>query len=251
MSFNVNDSVQPGPAMSESRSVDNVIDVAISQFSELGYSDAKLEAISRLSGMSKRMIHYHFGDKKGLYCQALKVASERLNPPIDSLEIDSGVPVEGVRKLVDRIFQQHSQHPEEISLLVQENRYRILDSTQQAVTDVSGVSLHLDKLLMLGQDSGAFRPGIAANDIFTLISSLTMYRVTNHAMMHNLLGVDTLNEANTEGMRRLAVDAVLAFLTANIPDSGHQSYLVADGPVEEDGATGPDIYLGDDPSTLY
>ncbi len=39
---------------------------------------------------------------------------------------------------------------------------------------------------MLGQDSGAFRPGISANDIFTLIASLTMYRVTNRSMMQTL-----------------------------------------------------------------
>ncbi|MGX1738683.1 TetR family transcriptional regulator [Corynebacterium flavescens] len=251
MSFNVNDSVQPVPASSESRSVDAVIDVAIQQFSEFGYSEAKLESISRLSGMSKRMIHYHFGDKKGLYRQALAVAAQRLSPPVDALEIESGVPVEGVRKLVDRIFQQHSEHPEALSLLAQENRYQLLENTTQAITDVSEVSLHLDKLLMLGQDSGAFRPGISANDIFTLISSLTMYRVTNHAMMHNLLRVDMLTETNTAGIHRLMVDAVLSFLTANIPDSGHQSYLVADSPVEEDGATGSDIYSGEDPTALY
>ena len=42
--------------------VEEVIAVAITQFSTDGFDGTKLEDISRASGMSKRMIHYHFGD---------------------------------------------------------------------------------------------------------------------------------------------------------------------------------------------
>lgn len=65
-------------------------------------------------------------------------------------------------------------------------------------------------MLLLGQDAGAFRPGISANDIFTLISSLTVYRVTNHqVMVENMLGVNFNTQENIDGMHRLTVDAVL------------------------------------------
>lgn len=208
----------------DSGSVEHVIDVAIAEFSEHGYADTKLESVSKLSGMSKRMIHYHFGDKKGLYQQALATAAQRLNPPEGSLEVNSAVPVEGLRTLVDWIFRQHIKHPEAIRMLTMESSHGVLESSHPLV-DISEISLHLDKLLMLGQDSGAFRPGISANDIFTLITALSMYRVTNHAMMSNLLDIDMHTHNNTEGMHRMAVDAVLSFLTANIPDIGFQSYL--------------------------
>lgn len=228
-----------------SGSVERVIDVAIEQFSELGFADAKLDNISRLAGMSKRMIHYHFGDKKGLYQQALSTAARRLNPPAGSLDIDSAVPVEGVRTLVDWLFKQHVEHPEAIRMMTMETSTGALE-TGQALTDVSEVSLHLDKLLMLGQDSGAFRPGISANDIFTLIASLTMYRVTNRSMMQNLLDIDMHSPENTEGMHRMAVDTVLAFLTANIPDSGYSSYLSTGASVEDNDSIPQDIYSSDE-----
>ena len=61
-------------------------------------------------------------------------------------------------------------------------------------------------------------------------------------MMDNLLGVDMSSQANTDGMHRLTVDAVLAFLTANIPDSGHESYLVPSDADEGDEASPQDIY---------
>lgn len=224
--------------------IDQVIDIAIEHFSRDGYSDTKLEAISRESGMSKRMIHYHFGDKKGLYQQALARAASQLNPEVENLELDSAVPVEGVRQLVDWIFQQHIDHPTALRMMSMETSQRVLGSSHQAVVDVSALSLHLDRLLMHGQDSGAFRPGISANDIFMLISSLTSYRLNNQAMIENLLGVDMLNDANTTGIHRLIVDTVLAFLTANIPDSGHKSYLTSDrfNTEEGDAASPQDIY---------
>ncbi|WP_368502592.1 TetR/AcrR family transcriptional regulator [Corynebacterium sp.] len=230
-----------GAAAADSGSVEHVIDIAIQEFSQHGFAETKLDAISRLSGMSKRMIHYHFSDKKGLYQQALTVAATRLTPPEGTLTIDSAVPVEGVRTLVDWVYQQHVEHPEAIRMLTMESAHEVLDSPHPLI-DVSEISLHLDKLLMLGQDSGAFRPGISANDIFTLISSLSTYRVTNHAMMVNLLDIDMQSPTNTEGMHRMVVDTVLAFLTANIPDTGHQAYLTQNEADLGNEATPQNIY---------
>ena len=233
----------------DSGSVEHVIDVAIAEFSEHGYADTKLESVSKLSGMSKRMIHYHFGDKKGLYQQALATAAQRLNPPEGSLEVNSSVPVEGLRTLVDWIFRQHIKHPEAIRMLTMESSHGVLESSHPLV-DISEISLHLDKLLMLGQDSGAFRPGISANDIFTLITALSMYRVTNHAMMSNLLDIDMHTHNNTEGLHRMAVDAVLAFLTANIPDTGFESYLSQNGTELEAESAPLDVYSTQDDDSL-
>ena len=49
--------------------------------------------------MSKRMIHYHFGDKKGLYQRCLVLAIKQLRPTITEMELDSEVPVDGVQKI--------------------------------------------------------------------------------------------------------------------------------------------------------
>ena len=206
--------------------IDSVIKVAMAEFSELGFQETKLETIARSSGMSKRMIHYHFGDKKGLYHRALVEAISLLNPLPQDLELDSSVPVEGVRKLVDAIYGRFLHHPEAVRMLLLENLHQVLGVAEMAALfDESSVSLHLDKLLMLGQDAGAFRPGISADDIFLLIYSITFYRIANRDIIVNLFGVDMASEENTAGMHRFVVDTVLAFLTSNIPDSGHRSYL--------------------------
>ena len=80
-----------------------------------------------------------------------------------------------------------------------------VDSTA-AYSDESNVLLNLDKLLMLGQDAGAFRPGISAEDVLVLINSLAYFRVSNKVTLKNLYSLDLESEANIEGMKRIAVD---------------------------------------------
>lgn len=226
--------------------IEDVIGISISLFATDGYDGTKLDDISRESGMSKRMIHYHFGDKKGLYMQALNQAVAVLQPPADQLVIDSAVPVEGMRKLVDSIFDLFMKEQNALRLLVQENTHPVIDgSDQPAIGDVSPVMLHLNRLLMLGQDSGAFRPGISANDIYLLITSMILLPVSMQSTTQNLFNVDLSSPENARGMHRLIVDMVLAFLTSNIPDSGHQSYLEED--ISETKADSPSsIYDGED-----
>ena len=215
--------------LDETNTVAGVVEVAIEQFSELGFPETRLDAIARLSGMSKRMIHYHFGDKKGLYHHCLVEALTRLTPEGEELITDSTVPVEGVTRLVDAVYRRMVEHPEAIRLLTLESLHRTLDIAELSnLLSQTEVALHLDRLLMLGQDAGAFRPGIAAEDLFYMIGSLTFYRVTNRDMMANLFDIDTTGEANTEGIHRMTLDVVLAFLTANLADSPHDSYLVSD-----------------------
>lgn len=205
---------------------EEVVATALTFFAEDGFSETKLEKIAKASGMSKRMIHYHFGDKKGLYIKAVSYALRLLRPEAEAMQLDSAVPVDGVRKIVEALYTCITKHPEAVRLLLMENLHSqdSVDSTA-AYSDESNVLLNLDKLLMLGQDAGAFRPGIAAEDVLVLISSLGYYRLSNQLVMDHLFDVDLSSEANIEGMRRLVVDTVLAFLTSNLPNSEASSYL--------------------------
>lgn len=238
------------PLLDDSATVDGVIDVALHQFAELGFQETRLDTIAKLSGMSKRMIHYHFGDKKGLYLRCLSEAAHRIQPPADDIVSDTLVPVEGVTRLVDAVYLTMVENPEAIRLLVHEGVHRVLNITSLAnLVPGTHVSLQLDKLLMQGQDSGAFRPGIGAEDIFYLLISLAFTRVTHRDLMVNLVDVDPTSAENTAGIHRLVVDTVLSFLTANIPDSGHRSYLTPDR-LDEDSRTGLDIYDDTDDDTV-
>ncbi|HZK31512.1 MAG TPA: TetR/AcrR family transcriptional regulator [Corynebacterium sp.] len=210
----------------EAGTTEATVSIALDHFAREGFEGAKLEAIARDSGMSKRMIHYHFGDKKGLYQQAVITAMGRLHVPEEAFQVDSAVPVEGIRSLVDAIFRQFILHPDSLRLVVAENLQNILRMDEiPPLIDESGLKLRLDRLLLTGQDAGAFRPGISADDLIALISALPFYRLSSGMQTRNLFGIDFGAEENIAGMHRMTVDTVLAFLTSNIPDSGQSSYL--------------------------
>ncbi|AKK03792.1 TetR/AcrR family transcriptional regulator [Corynebacterium epidermidicanis] len=212
-----------------------VVEIALMRFSIDGFDETRLEPIAQESGMSKRMIHYHFGDKRGLYLAALKLAIAQLRPEPQDMELESTVPVEGVRKVVEVIFNQIMAHPHAVRLMVLENLFNyggLKDSAPLA--DQSAVLLQMDKLLMLGQDAGAFRPGISALDIYTIITSLCFHRTIYHASFSNLYNMDLLDDVNLAGSRNLAVDTVLAFLTSNLNSQHEISYLQPRSDADED-----------------
>lgn len=205
---------------------DDVVVTALSHFSQHGFAETKLEKIAKASGMSKRMIHYYFGDKKGLYVKTIAHALTLLRPDAESMQLDSAVPVDGVRKTVEAVYNAIINNPEAIRLVLMENLHNHGGvESAAALSDESNLLLNLDRLLMLGQDAGAFRPGISAEDVLVLISSLGYYRISNQLTMDHLFDVDLTAETNVEGMRRLVVDTVLAFLTSNLPNSESDSYL--------------------------
>ena len=209
---------------------EHVIDVALVSFAEKGFADTKLESIASESGMTKRMIHYHFGDKRGLYLQALARAVQLLRPVQEKLEPSSSVPVDGVQQAVEALFDQVIEHPEVCRLIVMENLFRWADLGQVSpLADQSSVILSLDRLLMLGQDAGAFRPGISALDVYTIIASMCSFRISNRDTFVNLYSTDLGDASNTDGMKKLTVDTVLSFLTSNMSSTG-VSYLKPDNP---------------------
>lgn len=222
---------------------EHVIEVALAMFAQNGFNDTRLEQIAKASGMSKRMIHYHFGDKQGLYHLALGQAIALLRPEAEEMELDSTVPVEGVRKVVDAIHRQYLAHPEAMRIIVQENLHRHADFAElPPLDDEVSIILHLDKLMMMGQDAGAFRPGISAEDVFTLISALSSYSATHSPVIDHVFRMDLNSPENEERMHLMLVDTVLAFLTSNIPHTGQDSYLILQPPSDSATSPVPGIY---------
>lgn len=235
------------PARSGSKAdVHRAVNVALHLFATHGYAGTKLETVAKEAGMSKRMLHYHFGDKKGLYRAAMHRAAYTFSPPKDFLERSFDVPVEGVRRFVDSIFHQIVQHPDSVQLFLRENLDPVLDAGEiTTVWNDDSIIMQMERLLLMGQDAGAFRPGVSSVDIGLIIASTTFFRVANQYTMDHFGAINLFSPENIDGMRRLTIDAVLAFLTSTIPDSGHSSYLTVTLPAD----MLPDSVPSDHPSS--
>ena len=221
----------------EAPSPESVVRAAVSAFARRGYSGVKLDGLAKKTGMTKRMIHYHFGDKRGLYLAALKEASGRIAPPAEISNRSYAAPVEGMRRYVDALYHAFLDNPDAVRLILRENLDPVAAEEDAAtLAEANDVLLHVERLLLAGQDAGAFRPGISAVDLLTLIASLCFFRIGNGLTALSVSDVDLESRRNVDGMRRMVIDTVLTFLTSNIPHSGYESYLESSPASVEDPA---------------
>ncbi|MGV0870294.1 TetR family transcriptional regulator [Corynebacterium kalidii] len=167
-------------------------------------------------------------DTGALYDEAIRYAFRRLWPRPEDLDVERLVPAEAVRSLVRTAYRRHRANPDAVRLIIAENvMSRSHLEGRSDVLESSPVVLQIDRVLMRGQDYGAFRPGISAEDVYVLITSLCCFPASQGTMFHLLYGTDMDHAATVDGLEKLASDTVLSFLTTSMPTTQGSSYTHA------------------------
>ena len=81
----------------------------------------RVDDIAAKTKTSKRMIYYYFGDKEGLYKEALEREYARFRKAESDLTLEHLEPVAALRKLTEFTFDWHRENPDFIRLVVIEN----------------------------------------------------------------------------------------------------------------------------------
>lgn len=203
-----------------------VLEAALGEFTAKGYADARLDAISSASGVSKRMLHYHCGDKMGLYRSTIDYVIKLLRPSQEDLRIDSEVPVDVLRHVVGVIFDCFADNPSAVRFIVQENMHPVLPLEESAsLAEQSPIVLEFDRVLLLGRDYGAFRTDVSALDIYYIVASMAQFPTLNERTFNNLYSLELTSETLTDRLREMARDAVTGFLTATTTWQHGTSYV--------------------------
>lgn len=164
-------------------------------------------------------------DVEALYDEALRYAFRLLWPRSSDMDVEDFTPADAVRALVRTAYRRHRAHPDAVRLILTENIQGHAHVTgRPEILESSPVVLQIDRVLMRGQDFGAFRPGISAEDVYVLITSLCGFPTAQGATFYGHYGTDVDYGPTVEGLGELACDAVLAFLTTSMPTSQGNSY---------------------------
>ncbi|MDK4301929.1 TetR/AcrR family transcriptional regulator [Corynebacterium propinquum] len=215
-------------ADNDGHAVTTELAAAITEFIRHGYEHADISQLEDTRSGAPL-------DKLEWYSHAIAACMDAITPPASALSTDSPVPAECMAHIVHALFTQLDTHRDAVALLAVESLHPVLEAgTTTTMMESSELGLHLDRVLLRGQEAGAFRPGISAQDVFYLVISLSFSRLNHRHLMAMTTRVDTLSAANTAGVRRLVVDAVLSFLTSNIADSEHESYLATTSDEDHD-----------------
>src|SRR5947209_2478809 len=61
-----------GAARDPRRTQEQILAAALKEFSAMGFSGARVDAIARRAAINKRMLYHYFGDKEGLFREVLR-----------------------------------------------------------------------------------------------------------------------------------------------------------------------------------
>jgi len=139
-----------------------ILAAATAEFCRKGLDGARIDQITRRSGVNKRMIYHYFGNKEGLYLAVLERVYEDLRGTERRLNLDHLEPEVAIQRLVEFNFDYSRQHPEMISLINSENLHRARHlSRSRKVRELHSPFVKLiGDILRRGVAKGVFRPGL-------------------------------------------------------------------------------------------
>jgi AcrR family transcriptional regulator len=145
----------------------NILDVATQEFSAMGLTGARVDAIAERTNTTKRMLYYYFGSKEGLYQAVL----EKVYGDIRALEQDLHVseldPIEGMRALVEFTFDYHDRQRDFVRLVTIENIHgaKYVEQVKSFKGRNVTVIHTIEDLLSRGIAAGLFRSDVDAIDL--------------------------------------------------------------------------------------
>lgn len=193
--------------------INQIIDIATTEFVEKGLAGARIDEIAGKA--TKRKIYYYFEGKEELYRAVLERAYKRVRASENEVDIEAGTAVEALRNLIEHEVRYHSQHPELVRLVMNENILRgeqikqiagLPESNSKAVDIVS-------RIVARGEAEGSFRPGISPVELHMNVTALSFYNVSNQFTFAHNFGVDMTSADAVERRAKQVADIIIAWVT--------------------------------------
>jgi AcrR family transcriptional regulator len=200
-------------AEAREQAVNQIIDIATQEFVEKGLAGARIDEIAGRS--TKRKIYYYFEGKDELYRAVLERAYRRVRESESKVDIESGSASDALRRLIEHDVHYHSEHPELVRLVMNENIHRAehLKQIDDLPTGNRRVIGLLESIIRRGEAEGTFQSGIDPIDLHLNISALSFYYVSNQFTFAHNFGIDMSSpDAITRRAKQVA-DIILAWVS--------------------------------------
>jgi AcrR family transcriptional regulator len=207
---------EPTRTNDPARTMANIMEVAITEFSLKGLAGARIDEIAAETQTSKRMIYYYFGSKEGLYLAALEESYRRVRETESGLHLDDLPPLDALQRLVEFTFDHHHGNENYVRLVMAENINHgafLAQSKSIQALNVPAIS-SIERLYQRGMEQGIFRPGLDPIDIHASISALCFFNVSNRYTFSLIFKRDMGAPEVLAQRKRSIVDMVLRFLRA-------------------------------------
>lgn len=199
-------------AEARAEAISQIIDIATQEFVEKGLAGARIDEIAGRA--TKRKIYYYFEGKDDLYRAVLERAYRKVRDSESTVDVESGTAAEALRRLIEHDVRYHSQHPELVRLVMNENIHRAehLKQIEGLVPNNRRVIDMLAGIIARGQAEGSFRDGIDPVELHMNLTALSFYNVSNQFTFAHNFGVDMTSEDAIARRATQVGDIILAWV---------------------------------------
>ena len=192
----------------------NIIDVAIKEFSAKGFAGSSVNIIAEKTDTSKRMIYYYFGGKSELYRAAIEHAYRK----VLGRESDNGIeqlnPVQALEALVSIPFRNRENLECFARIVAGENLL-----SGEHVAQLEGfrelnepARLLLQDIYEKGVATGDFQPGLNPLIIRWFLNAIGTFNVFNQHTFKAAFGNELDGPEGQELLRQQMVKGLLAIV---------------------------------------
>lgn len=200
-------------AEAREQAINQIIDIATGEFVEKGLAGARIDEIAGKA--TKRKIYYYFEGKDELYRAVLERAYRRVRDSESGVDIETGTAVEALRRLIEHDVRYHSQHPELVRLVMNENIHRAehLKQIEGLPEGNRKVIEILSRIIARGEAEGSFRKGIDPVELHMNMTALSFYNVSNQFTFAHNFGIDMSSPEAVERRASQVADIIIAWVT--------------------------------------
>jgi AcrR family transcriptional regulator len=192
----------------------NILDIATQEFSAMGLTGARVDAIAERTNTTKRMLYYYFGSKEGLYEAVLEQVYGDIRALEQELQLAEMEPEAALREFVGFTFDYHDKHRDFVRLVTIENIHgaKYIEQSKTFKARNSTVVKTIEDLIGRGVSEGVFRDDVDPIDLHLMISSMCFHRIANRHTWGAAFGRDPSGPRSRGRQREMVIDAVLRFM---------------------------------------
>lgn len=193
-----------------------ILDVAMAEFAEHGYSGSRIDRISSTADVNVGMIYHYFGNKDDLYLAALEASYKVIRDREKTLDVNDADPVAAMRQLIELTFDFLSTDPYFVRLIMNENLMMGSMARRSAtIPDMTQPLLDsLRTILKRGQADHLFHKEIDAENFYVSILGLCFVHVSNRYTLGSMFQRDFADPAWLEQRKIVVTDILTSYLTS-------------------------------------
>lgn len=193
---------------------DRILQAGLQEFAAKGIDGARVDEISRVSGVNKNMIYHYFKSKEQLFVAVLENVYENVRSRQQDLSLRSLDPVSAMQRLIEHTADIWIEVPEFNRLLASENLHRgkHVRRSKKIQNMYRPLIESLQDILERGAKDGVFRKGVDPIDLYISVTSLSAHYVAHHYTFDAIFKGDFMSPQKIRQRKETICAMILRYL---------------------------------------